>query len=600
MKKQSSEFFTVAEYKVIGHTDGIRRCSAAPVIMGDCYIFYQNSGLNIATCKLDSLGTIVDTKTYDQVFTTNSTDLFTFRVKRFSHNVPSTDLNGVVHSTKRDLYFISTSLYISQNQYPGWATFAAANPTFPLVTNNSNNVLPMTTQLLADMQAVNAAVNGSHTYVAEPAGQDVWRIMATGETGDCEDFALTKAKALLDLGYHASALHIECGVTNEATPVGHAWLVVQTTTGDWALDISTNSIVANADLKHGTFPLVDLILRFRQIGINWAAISPFSWMVSSANYAGTGHYFYLYILDPLLNILYYVGSAGNDMADCYGMFDQYGFSINFSPDNNFIYWTNPNLYKYRLEENKLTLVAGPGQAGGAPVRRDGTFASPWPYNYPADGDIHTRSVTSQKGYYEVNDIFVTSSLDYAFVGGSWPGPNLPYDYENTVTWINNWSANTIPASVKKVGSIVTTHYWSPDGYNNYSQGVAAQSWNQDNAVTYHPGLYMSSSISKNLTYQEGFDASQKPPETYLWTNPFGGTVDGHTVYGEFWNDLEIGDVKVQGFNWVLMASPYTRTKQMYKDGSPFVSALTSAVGTTEANLLGFAYIPNTDRLNTGA
>jgi hypothetical protein len=75
----------------------------------------------------------------------------------------------------------------------------------------------------------------------------------------CEDFALTKAKKLLDMGYPASALHIEVGTIPGGE--GHAWLVVQTDQGDYALDNIFKPIMKNTLLPYSG--------RKRQTGSNW-------------------------------------------------------------------------------------------------------------------------------------------------------------------------------------------------------------------------------------------------------------------------------------------------------------------------------------------
>ncbi len=345
--------------KVIGHVDGIRRCAG----MGnDYYIFYlDGTTLNVANCAYSDNGIeVINTKTETEVATGNSIygAPITFHCKRFTHNVPA---GGV--TTARDLYFVSTSLYINPNPSVGWVNFAAANPTFPLVTNNANTKIPMTTQVLADLNAVNELVNTTHAYSGETGG-DNWKVMADGETGDCEDFALTKAKLLLDKGYPASALHIEIAfIEGSLTPnVGHAWLVVQTTGGDYALDLNSNKVTINSSLKFGD---KEFFSRRRQIGSNWAFISPFGWLLSSWNTS----LIYTYILDPLLNIFYLMGSSSLERVNGH---------VNFSADNNAIYeqylgdgWT---IYKYKLEENKLTKTLFASSDGGF-VNRDGTTSA---------------------------------------------------------------------------------------------------------------------------------------------------------------------------------------------------------------------------------
>jgi predicted transglutaminase-like cysteine proteinase len=146
----------------------------------------------------------------------------------------------------------------------GWIDFAAANPGFPLVTNTANSFLPSTAQLMTDLKTVQNDVQSRYNYAldTEQYGKlENWALMAPGGKGDCEDFALTKAAKLLALGYPASALHIETGTS--PTGQGHAWLVIQTVNGDFALDNNYAGIKANDTLPYTG--------RKRQTGMNWAS-----------------------------------------------------------------------------------------------------------------------------------------------------------------------------------------------------------------------------------------------------------------------------------------------------------------------------------------
>lgn len=146
----------------------------------------------------------------------------------------------------------------------GWTVFCGQNPTHPLVTNTGNTQITMTEQLKADLKSVNSDVNNRNNYKSdtETYGKlEYWAIMSPGASGDCEDFALTKAQKLLDLGYPASAIKIEIGLTPKG--VGHAWLIVQTTAGEYALDLGQKEPVSA-----GTLTYTD---RRRQTGTQWYA-----------------------------------------------------------------------------------------------------------------------------------------------------------------------------------------------------------------------------------------------------------------------------------------------------------------------------------------
>lgn len=144
----------------------------------------------------------------------------------------------------------------------GWNDFCAINPTFALVTNTANTTITNTAALQADLKSVNSDVNDSSKYekdIDKYGKLENWALMEVGGSGDCEDFALTKAKILLDLGYPASAIHIEVGLAQNGE--GHAWLVVQTNTGDIALDINYKDPISN-----DSTPYTD---RKRQTGTSW-------------------------------------------------------------------------------------------------------------------------------------------------------------------------------------------------------------------------------------------------------------------------------------------------------------------------------------------
>jgi predicted transglutaminase-like cysteine proteinase len=90
------------------------------------------------------------------------------------------------------------------------------------------------TLLVSVNDAVNTAVrpleDGSHYGRAE-----YWTLVTDGY-GDCDDYALTKRKALIDAGFPMAALRIATAVTRKGTR--HAVLTVATDKGDYVLDNS--------------------------------------------------------------------------------------------------------------------------------------------------------------------------------------------------------------------------------------------------------------------------------------------------------------------------------------------------------------------------
>ena len=436
--------FDNSKILVIGHVGGIHRC--ADEVIKDYYAFYLDGDLKIANCGYVSDLSVVETKGYGDVNAINFTTPVTFHLKKFRHNVPS---NGVV--VTRDLYFIATSLYIDPAPFIGWTNFATANPAFALVTNNSDSKIAITPQVLIDLNTINNDVNTTHSYVSDPLGSDNWKILGVGESGDCEDFALTKAKALLDLGYPASAIHVEAGLI-DGSSIGHAWLVVQTTGGDFALDTSSASIVENFTLK--PTPITEYTGRRRQIGSNWAFISSFGWMLSSQN--ASMPWTLWYILDPLLNVIYPLYSG----VVIYPPFSYVrtdpsilsGPSINFSTDNNEIHVAiNGLIQTFKLNENSLDLVSWSNYASGGFVGRDGLIVEPlglvgnqdtmiglvgtvdlWFTWYYVDSWVPAKigsfkimnriEVTSKDGYYEYVYRYLTGTISETIApsGYMWP------------------------------------------------------------------------------------------------------------------------------------------------------------------------------------
>ncbi|WFS25191.1 transglutaminase-like cysteine peptidase [Rhizobium rhododendri] len=89
-----------------------------------------------------------------------------------------------------------------------------------------------------ELTDVNSAVNRSIRPVNDPPGTDIWSVDVA--QGDCEDFALTKRKHLLALGWSSRALRI--AVARTPSGEGHAVLIANTSEGDLVLDNRTGRI----------------------------------------------------------------------------------------------------------------------------------------------------------------------------------------------------------------------------------------------------------------------------------------------------------------------------------------------------------------------
>ncbi len=94
------------------------------------------------------------------------------------------------------------------------------------------------TVALKQLRQVNREINGEIRPQYDTDGDDVWQ--ADVSAGDCEDFALTKRRRLLELGWPANALRMAIAYTPNNN--GHAVLVVSTSRGDLVLDNRTNAV----------------------------------------------------------------------------------------------------------------------------------------------------------------------------------------------------------------------------------------------------------------------------------------------------------------------------------------------------------------------
>lgn len=86
-------------------------------------------------------------------------------------------------------------------------------------------------QLMGTLKRINSQVNRS-IRPRNDGGVDVWSVDVS--SGDCEDYALTKRRALIKAGVPASSLRLAYVKTRAGE--GHAILVVKTTRGDFVLD----------------------------------------------------------------------------------------------------------------------------------------------------------------------------------------------------------------------------------------------------------------------------------------------------------------------------------------------------------------------------
>jgi predicted transglutaminase-like cysteine proteinase len=103
---------------------------------------------------------------------------------------------------------------------------------------HSEATVTLSPALMRELRQVNLRVNRSIEPQYDNDGDDEWQADVTA--GDCEDFALTKRRRLIELGWSPNALRMAVAYTPNNN--GHAVLVVSTSQGDLVLDNRTNAI----------------------------------------------------------------------------------------------------------------------------------------------------------------------------------------------------------------------------------------------------------------------------------------------------------------------------------------------------------------------
>lgn len=92
----------------------------------------------------------------------------------------------------------------------------------------------LTERGLRNFELVQTRVNETRPFVPEDNRDDYWQFLEPGQSGDCEDLAITKRQMLIDMGYRPGALRLaECRLRGSTAPAGrgHAVLTVETDRG---------------------------------------------------------------------------------------------------------------------------------------------------------------------------------------------------------------------------------------------------------------------------------------------------------------------------------------------------------------------------------
>jgi len=104
--------------------------------------------------------------------------------------------------------------------------------------DTGGQVVELTDARQAELFGVNSKVNRNIRPKSDSPAADVWSVDVAA--GDCEDYALTKRKRLLELGWPSRALRMAVATTPSGE--GHAVLVVRTSKGDLVLDNRTSQV----------------------------------------------------------------------------------------------------------------------------------------------------------------------------------------------------------------------------------------------------------------------------------------------------------------------------------------------------------------------
>lgn len=617
----------------------INRTPEAPQPTCDFYILYFDGDTYKMKYGTMSNGTLTVTNTEncaDHTIVNAGKQPVIFWAKKFTHNVT---IGG--SSTEKDLYFITTNIYMNPSPVPGWTNWAALNASHPLVTNKANSQITYSATVLSDMNTVNAWANNRFDQVAEPSGQDNWKILVKkNEDGDCEDFALTKADRLINVyGYPASAIHIETGYI-KSSGSRHAWCVVQTTEGDFALDVSSDSVIANESFKWGGTE--DFLYRRRQIGSRWASITPFAWMGASSvieeaspPYYDGGDHVWFYILDPELNILYRVPNRdvsnysywrnpflareySRQLGAGYSVIPYWwGTGVNFSVDNNSIYigqpypdqWYDSPIYvmEYRLIDHAVTFIDETGPYNlpcPGLINRDGTASVATEHN-PGNGVfLHDYEVISRPGYFDFQYTYRTEESSSLATAPTEPETSWAIDGGTA----NFKDTRYIPIVINR--NFGNPMYWwgacnksSPFGFElDYPMDTTSGTYDFQKWVTPfgetiaahgEVGMacwpYRFNPMDQADDYNADYDEGRK----YRFNED-----PGDIRYMHPWSNIDNDvDLLIQSFNFRREVPTGDDVYRIYVNGSDYTAKVAAAAGVSIENVKGFIHLPHTDRLN---
>jgi len=120
----------------------------------------------------------------------------------------------------------------------GYQVMCLKNPHLSECRGGGASHVKSSPALMATLKRVNSSVNSRVSGRRDGAGTDVWS--ASASSGDCEEYAMAKRRALIKAGLPASSLRIAYVKTRKGS--GHAVLIVKTGKSDLVLDVLTQKI----------------------------------------------------------------------------------------------------------------------------------------------------------------------------------------------------------------------------------------------------------------------------------------------------------------------------------------------------------------------
>ncbi|ATN34205.1 hypothetical protein ACO34A_10375 [Rhizobium sp. ACO-34A] len=96
----------------------------------------------------------------------------------------------------------------------------------------------LSTDVAIDIASINRSVNHGIAPRNDRRGRDVWSL--SPRYGDCDDYAVTKRRKLMEAGLPARSIRLAIGRTPDGQ--GHAVFIVRTRTSDLVLDNRSDAI----------------------------------------------------------------------------------------------------------------------------------------------------------------------------------------------------------------------------------------------------------------------------------------------------------------------------------------------------------------------